>query len=77
MILSLFTQYCYGRHSVSKKSVNHKWFIDILHGAISLPDAMSCDKHVLLKSRAMCFVWYQHQVRFEVQLNLIFSTVRR
>ena len=23
--------------------VNHKWFIDLIHGVISLPDATSCD----------------------------------
>ena len=25
----LRTQRCYGRHNVSRKSINHKWFIDI------------------------------------------------
>ena len=46
IILSLCTQHCYGRHNVSRKSINHQWFIDfiLLHGVISLPDATSYDK---------------------------------
>ena len=36
ILLSLCIQRCYGRHNVSRKSV--------LHGVISLPDAMSYDK---------------------------------
>ena len=36
-------QNCYGRH-VSRPSVNNKWFIDLLHGVILLPDATSYDK---------------------------------
>ena len=30
IILSLGTQCCYGRHNVSRKYVNHKWFIDFI-----------------------------------------------
>ena len=30
IILSLCAQHCYGRHNVSRKSINHKWFIDII-----------------------------------------------
>ena len=30
MILSSCTQRCYGRHNVSRKSINHKWFIDFI-----------------------------------------------
>ena len=30
MILSLCTQHCYGRHNVSRKSVNHLWFNDFI-----------------------------------------------
>ena len=30
IILSLYTQRCYGRHNVSRKSINHKWFIDFI-----------------------------------------------
>ena len=45
IILSLCTQRCYGRHNVSRKSINHKWFIDLLHGVISLPDATTYDKY--------------------------------
>ena len=30
IILSLCTQRCYGRHNVSRKSINHKWFIDFI-----------------------------------------------
>ena len=37
--LSLCTHRCYGRHNVSRKSVSI-----LLHGVISLPDVMSCDK---------------------------------
>ena len=44
IILSLCTQRCYGRHNVSRKSIKYKWFIDLLHGIISLPDATSYDK---------------------------------
>ena len=40
IILSLCTQRCYGRHNVSHKSVKSI----LLHGVISLPDAMSYDK---------------------------------
>ena len=46
IILTLCMQGCYGRHNVSRKSINHEWFKEILlHGVISLPDAMSCDKY--------------------------------
>ena len=27
ILLSLCTQRCYGRHNVSRKPINHKWFI--------------------------------------------------
>ena len=30
IMLSLCTQRCYGRHTVSRKSINHKWFIDFI-----------------------------------------------
>ena len=30
IILSLCTQCCYGRHNVSRKSIDHKWFIDFI-----------------------------------------------
>ena len=30
IILSLCTQRCYGRHNISRKSINHKWFIDFI-----------------------------------------------
>ena len=30
MILSSCTQRCYGRHNVSRKSVNHWWFVDFI-----------------------------------------------
>ena len=30
IILSLCTQRCYGRHNVSRKSINHWWFIDFI-----------------------------------------------
>ena len=30
IILSLCTQRCYGRHNVSRKSINHLWFIDFI-----------------------------------------------
>ena len=30
IIVSLCTQHCYGRHNISRKSVNHKWFIDFI-----------------------------------------------
>ena len=41
------------------KFVNHKWFIDFLHGVISLPDATSFDKTVRLAANtrlALCLV---------------------
>ena len=28
------------------KSVDHNWFIDLLHGSMSLPDVTSCDKYI-------------------------------
>ena len=30
IMLSLCTQRCYGRHTVSRKSINHKWLIDFI-----------------------------------------------
>ena len=30
LILSLSTQRCYGRDNVSRKPLNHKWFIDFI-----------------------------------------------
>ena len=30
IILSLCTLRCYGRHNVSRKSINHEWFIDFI-----------------------------------------------
>ena len=30
IIVSLCTQRCYGRHNVSRKSVNRQWFIDFI-----------------------------------------------
>ena len=30
IILSLYASRCYGRHSVSRKSINHWWFIDFI-----------------------------------------------
>ena len=30
IILSLFTQSCYGRQNVSRKSINHQWFTDFI-----------------------------------------------
>ena len=44
IFLSLCTQHCYGRHNVSRTSVNHLWFIDFIAWRFSLPDAMSYDK---------------------------------
>ena len=38
-------QRCYGRHNVSRKYVNHWWFIDFRHGVISFTDATSYDKY--------------------------------
>ena len=42
IILSLYTQRCYRRHNVSRKSINHLSIL--LHGVILLPDATSYDK---------------------------------
>ena len=30
IISSLCTQRCYGRHNVSRKSINHEWFTDFI-----------------------------------------------
>ena len=30
ILLSVCTQGCYGRHNVSRKSINHLWFIDLI-----------------------------------------------
>ena len=43
MILSLCTQRYYGRHNVSRKSITTSGLSSLLHGVISLPDAMSYD----------------------------------
>ena len=34
----------YGRHDVSRKSVNHVWFIDFIAQRYSFPDATLYDK---------------------------------
>ena len=45
IILPLCTQRCYGRHNVSRKSINHTSGLSILlHGVILLHDATSYDK---------------------------------
>ena len=46
LILSIYTQRCYGRHNVSQKSVNHSFscLSILLYCVISLPDATSYDK---------------------------------
>ena len=44
IILSLCKQHCYGRHNVSRKSINHSGLQIILHGVILLPDPTSYDK---------------------------------
>ena len=45
IILSLCTQRCYGRQSVSRKSVNHWWFIDFIAWRYFTPSrATSYDK---------------------------------
>ena len=43
IILSLWSQRCYGRHNVSRKSINHSGLSILLHGIISLADATSND----------------------------------
>ena len=52
ILLSLCTQRCYGRHNVSRESINTSGFSILLHGVISLPDATSydkcCNKNVML-----------------------------
>ena len=48
MILSSCTQRCYGRHNVSRKFVNHYRLSILLHGFISLQDATSYDKMLLI-----------------------------
>ena len=44
IILSLCTQRCYGRHDVSRKSINHLSILS--HCVISLPDATSYDNYI-------------------------------
>ena len=44
MILSSCTQCCYGRHSISRKSVTSSGISILLHGSISLQGATSYDK---------------------------------
>ena len=46
IILSLCTQRCYGRHNVSRKSINDSGLHILLHGVISLPNATSYDKDI-------------------------------
>ena len=41
--MSLYTQSCYGRRNVSRKSLSI-----LLHGVISLPDVTSFDKYISL-----------------------------
>ena len=44
IFFSLCAQRCHGRHNVSRKSINHYSGLSILlHGVISLPDAISYD----------------------------------
>ena len=51
IILSLCTQRCYGRHTVSRKSI-------LLHSVISLPDATSYDKPKSTFSCAYLCCWF-------------------
>ena len=37
MILSSYTQRCYGRHDISRKSLNHQWFIDFIAWRYFIP----------------------------------------
>ena len=62
ILLSSCTQHCYGCQNVSRKSINHYWFINLLHGVISLPDATSydndsktCLKRPLKKDQKLAF----------------------
>ena len=43
--LSLGTQRCHGRHSISRKSINTSGLSSLLYGVISLPDATSYDNY--------------------------------
>ena len=47
IILSLCTQHCYGRHNVSRKSVNHSWFIDFIAWCYFTP---TCDVIIMIKN---------------------------
>ena len=57
-------------YNVSRKSVNHKWFIDFMHGVIVLPDAMSYDKNVLF---FILFLFFSSSKLSEVSLPVLFS----
>ena len=37
MILSSYMQRCYGRHDISRKSLNHQWFIDFIAWRYFIP----------------------------------------
>ena len=37
VIILLCTQRCYGRHNISRKSINHQWFIDFNAWRYSTP----------------------------------------
>ena len=52
IILSLGTQRFYRRHNVSRKYINHWWFIDFIawRFILSLPDPTSCDKGIFVLS---------------------------
>ena len=44
IILSLCMQRCYGCHNISRKSINHKWFIDFIAWRYFTPRSTSYDK---------------------------------
>ena len=59
----------YRRRNVSRKSVSYWWFFVFLHDVISLPDAISYDKNVLIrrkKTKQECvYIVYMHMCTYQ------------
>ena len=69
IILSLCTQRCNGRHNVSRKSINHEWFINFIAWRYFTPRrATSYDKLKALMN--VVSKWALHESTVEDKLSI-------
>ena len=71
MILSLWSQHYYGRHNVSRKSINTSGLSILLHGVISLPDTTSYDKWSYF-----CINWPKSQGRLYIHSQYLWIQLK-